>query len=144
MRRVVRILALTAGCLLGGGFAFFFYSLGFECWDACPADYAMARLIRLTVFLLPGLLVGMCTWLASVGILATHARWQAVVATLLIPALASAAALPLLPLAAGDLQLSPAAIADDMLLWTALVQLILMIVLRRILTQPAKVVGSPS
>ncbi|HEU5437877.1 MAG TPA: hypothetical protein VFU88_01205 [Ktedonobacterales bacterium] len=144
MHRVVRILALTAGWLLGGGLAFLFYSLGFECWDACPADYATARLMRLTAFLLPGLLVGMCTSLASAGLLATHARWQAVVATLLVPALASAAALPLLPLAAGGLPLSPAAIADDMLLWTALVQLMLMTVPRRILTQPAKVIGSPS
>jgi len=108
------------------------------------ADYARMRLVHLASFLLLGLPLALCVWLASASYLAVRRRWWALGRwaagplglTLLIPRALIAAALPVLQLTAGHAPRAPAGIADGLLLWSALVWLVGMIVLRRTLARP--------
>jgi len=141
MRRLLRALALAAAVFLGGGVALFYYSLGFECWDVCPpttrgcAWCTSRRSCCLD-----------CRSRSASGSRAraiwpcagAGGRWAAgpLGLSLLIPRALIAAALPVLQLTAGHAPRAPAGIADGLLLWSALVWLVGMIVLRRTLARP--------
>lgn len=74
--------------------------------------------------------VGVGAWFAGLAVLARQRRWRALCAALFVPAVAIGAGRLFLVAASGGEYLEPAVLAADLLIWSSLVLVVLLVGLR--------------
>lgn len=133
MVQLARTLARIGLFLLPTGLGLYLIGSRMVCWNACPPD-APAQLLPWCVDLLvPGMLAGVGAWVVGLSILASQRRWRALCTALFVPgATVGVGRLVLVPATGGEF-IGPEALTADLMIWSSLVLIVLLAVLRDVL-----------